>query len=88
MARYKYDIEPNLFVEEMYKKNYTTKKGNTGLGLWKIHDILKKDTSLDLFTTKDEKMFKQKLEIYGITPNVLMASYILKEKPQNLHLYI
>ena len=52
-------------TSKIFEKNYTTKKGNTGLGLWKIHDILKKDTSLDLFTTKDEKMFKQKLEIYG-----------------------
>ena len=51
---------------KIFEKNYTTKKdkGNTGLGLWKIQDILKKDNSLELFTTKDEKMFKQKLEIY------------------------
>ena len=52
---------------KIFEKNYTTKKdkGNTGLGLWKIHDILRKDNSLELFTTKDEIMFKQKLEIYG-----------------------
>ncbi|MBR3613578.1 MAG: GHKL domain-containing protein [Clostridia bacterium] len=51
---------------KIFEKNYTTKKdkGNTGLGLWKIQDILRKDNSLELFTTKDEKMFKQKLEIY------------------------
>lgn len=50
---------------KIFEKNYTTKKGNTGLGLWKIQDILRKDNSLELFTTKDAKMFKQKLEIYG-----------------------
>lgn len=50
---------------KIFEKNYTTKKGNTGLGLWKIQDILRKDTSLELFTSKDDKMFKQKLEIYG-----------------------
>lgn len=32
MARYKYDIEPNLFVEEMYKKNYTTKTNSFRIG--------------------------------------------------------
>lgn len=52
---------------KIFEKNYTTKgeKGNTGLGLWKIQDILRKDNSLELFTTKDETMFKQRIEIYG-----------------------
>lgn len=50
---------------KIFEKNYTTKKGNTGLGLWKIQDILRKDNSLELFTSKDDKLFKQKLEIYG-----------------------
>lgn len=52
---------------KIFEKNYTTKKdkGNTGLGLWKIQDILKKDNNLELFTTKDETMFKQRIEIYG-----------------------
>lgn len=49
---------------KIFEKNYTTKKGNTGLGLWKIQDILRKDNSLELFTTKDDIMFKQRLEIY------------------------
>jgi two-component system sensor histidine kinase AgrC len=54
-------------TNKIFDKNYTTKgaKGNSGLGLWKIRDILSKDTNLDLFTTKDGKMFKQQLEIYG-----------------------
>jgi two-component system sensor histidine kinase AgrC len=54
-------------TNKIFDKNYTTKgaKGNSGLGLWKIRDILSKDTNLDLFTTKDDKMFKQQLEIYG-----------------------
>lgn len=53
-------------TSKIFEKNYTTKgdKGNTGLGLWKIKDILKKDSQLELFTSKDDKMFKQKLEIY------------------------
>lgn len=57
------DVDTN----KIFDKHYTTKKdkGNTGLGLWKIRDILRKDTSLDLFTTKDDIMFKQQLEIYS-----------------------
>ena len=53
-------------TSKIFEKNYTTKKdkGNSGLGLWKIHDILRKDTSLELFTTKDNEFFKQRLEIY------------------------
>lgn len=51
---------------KIFEKNYTTKKekGNSGLGLWKIHNILCKDSSFELFTTKNETMFKQQLEIY------------------------
>ena len=50
---------------KIFEKNYTTKKGNTGLGLWKIQDILRKDNSFELFTTKDENMFKQRIEVYN-----------------------
>lgn len=59
-------IDKNIDTKKIFEKNYTTKKdkGNSGLGLWKIRDILKKDTSLDLYTTKDATMFKQQLEIY------------------------
>lgn len=51
----------------IFEKNYTTKKqmGNSGLGLWKIQDILSKDHNLELFTTKDETMFKQRIEVYN-----------------------
>lgn len=51
---------------KIFEKNYTTKKeqGNSGLGLWKIKDILNKDSSFELYTTKDDKMFRQRLEIY------------------------
>ena len=35
-----------------------------GLGLWEIRQILKKHNNLNLYTSKDEKFFKQQLEIY------------------------
>ncbi len=56
------DIDTN----KIFEKNYTTKKGkgNSGLGLWKVNNIISKDMSLDLYTTKDEKIFKQQIEYY------------------------
>lgn len=54
----------NIDTNKIFEKNFTTKEGNSGLGLWKIKDILSKDTDLDLYTTKDGTMFKQQLEIY------------------------
>lgn len=54
----------NVDTDKIFEKNFTTKEGNSGLGLWKIRDILSKDMDLDLYTTKDGVMFKQQLEIY------------------------
>lgn len=52
-------------VEQIYEKNFSTKPGNTGLGLWEVRQILKKNNNLNLFTTKDDKFFKQQLEMYN-----------------------
>lgn len=56
----------NIDTHKIFEKNYTTKKekGNSGLGLWKISNIIEKDLNMELFTNKDDKMFKQKIEIY------------------------
>lgn len=51
-------------TEKIYEKGYSTKDGNTGLGLWEVRQILKKNTNLNLYTSKDESYFKQQLEIY------------------------
>ena len=56
----------DIDTDKIFEKNYTTKKekGNNGLGLWKVNDIIKKDTTLDLYTSKDNVFFKQQLEYY------------------------
>ena len=56
------DVDTN----KIFEKNYSTKKekGNNGLGLWKVNDIIKKDNTLDLYTTKDNLFFKQQIEFY------------------------
>lgn len=53
-------------TELIFQKNYTTKaeKGNSGLGLWKVKDIVNKDQDIEIQTIKDENTFKQELEIF------------------------
>lgn len=58
-------INKEVDLTKIFEKEYSTKTGNTGLGLWKVRDILSRDKNLDLFTTKDDYMFRQQLEIYG-----------------------
>lgn len=53
-------------TDKIYEKNYSTKPGNSGLGLWEVRQILKRNTNLNLFTSKDNKLFKQQLEMYNI----------------------
>lgn len=56
--------DKNIDTEKIFEKDYSTKPGNTGLGLWEIRQILHKNSNLNLFTTKDNDFFKQQLEIY------------------------
>ena len=58
----------NVDTERIFEKGYTSKadedNNNHGLGLFEVRKILKKNNNLNLFTTKDNKLFKQQLEIY------------------------
>ena len=51
-------------TDKIFEKGYSTKKGNTGLGLWEVRQILKKNNNLNLFTTKNSEFFIQQFEIY------------------------
>ena len=53
-------------TDKIFEKKYSTKLGNSGLGLWEVRQILKKSTNLNLFTTKNDTFFKQQLEMYNI----------------------
>ena len=58
--------DKNIYTDKIYEKNYSTKPKNTGLGLWEVRQILKRNNNLNLYTTKTERLFKQQLEIYNI----------------------
>lgn len=56
--------DKNIDTEKIYEKGYSTKEGNTGLGLWEIRQIMKKHNNLNLFTSKSGEFFSQQFEIY------------------------
>ena len=49
---------------KIFGKGISGKENHTGLGLWEVNKILKKNTNLSLFTSKNDKYFSQQLEIY------------------------
>lgn len=51
-------------TDKIFEKGYSTKQGNTGLGLWEVRQILKKNNNLNLFTTKNDDFFTQQFEIF------------------------
>lgn len=53
-------------TEKIFEKGVSSKSSetNSGLGLWKVRQILKRNNNLNLFTSKTSDMFKQQFEIY------------------------
>lgn len=51
-------------LDEIFNKGFSGKENHTGLGLWEIRQILKKNNNLNLHTTKNNQYFIQQLEIY------------------------
>lgn len=54
----------NVDTVKIFGKGISEKENHTGLGLWEVNKILKKNTNVSLFTSKNEKYFSQQLEIY------------------------
>ena len=57
-------INNNISTIKIFEKGYSTKENNSGIGLWKVHKILSKNTNLDLFTTIHDNKFRQQLEVF------------------------
>lgn len=51
-------------MEKIFKKGISGKKDHSGIGLWEVNNIVKKFNYVILNTTKDDKYFKQELQIY------------------------
>ena len=57
--------DKDVDLNEIFEKGKTSKENHTGLGLWEIRKILKRNNNLNLHTTKDKKYFTQQFEIYN-----------------------
>lgn len=51
-------------TEKIFLKGLTSKENHSGLGLWKVRQILNKNNNLNLYTTKNDEYFSQQFEIY------------------------
>ena len=54
----------NVDINTIFDKSKTDKKNHSGLGLFEVKRILCKHNNLNLYTTKDNKLFRQQLEIF------------------------
>ena len=54
----------NVDTEKIFEKGVSGKEEHSGLGLWEVRKLVKKNKNINLFTTKNEKFFIQQLEIY------------------------
>ena len=54
----------NINIDEIFNKGVTGKENHTGLGLWEVKQILKKNNNVNLYTDKNDIYFSQQLEIY------------------------
>ena len=55
--------EKTIDIEKIFKKGFSSKPNNTGLGLWVVKQIIKKNKNISLITTKDDVYFKQEIDI-------------------------
>lgn len=51
-------------TEKIFEKGISEKENHTGLGLWEVRKIIKKNNNINLHTSKTDKFFTQTLEIY------------------------
>lgn len=56
--------EKNIDTNKIFDKGFTSKPNNTGLCLWEVRQILRRNNNLNLFTTKNDDYFRQQFEIY------------------------
>lgn len=56
--------DKNVDTDKIYDKGFSSKENHTGLGLWEVRKLVKKNNNVNLHTSKTDKYFSQQLEIY------------------------
>ena len=56
--------DKNLDTEKIFEKGISGKDNHTGLGLWEVRKLIKKNNNINLYTSKNDNFFCQQLEIY------------------------
>lgn len=56
--------DKTIDIDRIFSKGISGKKNHTGLGLWEIRELLRRNNNLNLHTTKNDKFFIQQFEIY------------------------
>ena len=57
-------LDKSVDIKKIFEKGITGKENHSGIGLWEINEILKRNNNVVLHTSKDEELFKQELQIY------------------------
>lgn len=57
-------INKEVDTEKIFEKGVSEKENHTGLGLWEVRKMIKKNNNANLFTSKTDKFFSQQLELY------------------------
>ena len=57
-------------LTEIFKKGFSEKSKHSGIGLWEVQKYVSKTQNLNLVTTKNNRFFTQKLEIYDEVKNL------------------
>lgn len=57
--------DKDVDTEKIFEKGFSGKEDHTGLGLWEVRRIVKKNHNVNLFTSKTDRFFSQQLELYA-----------------------
>ena len=57
-------LNREIDTKKIFEKGFSGKENHTGIGLWEVNKIVMSNNNVILKTSKDDKYFKQELQIY------------------------
>ena len=57
-------LNKEIDTKKIFEKGFSGKENHTGIGLWEVNKIVMNNNNIVLKTSKDDKYFKQELQIY------------------------